>query len=94
MGQAPQISTLISLPAAKHVFVYRRQFHGKDHLRSANHYHVFDMGFGWAERVREHAALGLQRRSRYPLHVRSIKKINIELGERMVSTGKGVQQGR
>ena len=51
------------------------------------------MGLGRAERVRKHAALGMQRRSRYSLHVRSIEEINTELGERMVSTGQRVQQG-
>ena len=51
------------------------------------------MGFGRAERVRKYAALGLQRRSRYPLHVRSVEEINTELCERMVSASQRIQQG-
>ena len=51
------------------------------------------MGLGRAARIRQHAALSLQRRSRYPLHVRSIKEIDTQLGERMVSTSQRIQQG-
>lgn len=88
-----RINTLKYLPHPKALIPHRRQFHGKNHLRSTDHNHVFDMGFRRAEGIRKHAALGLQRRSRYPLYVRSIKKINAELGERMVSTSQRVQQG-
>jgi len=59
-GYRSQINVRMCLALLKHVFLHRRQFHGKDYLRTANHYHVFDMGFGRAERVRKHAASGLQ----------------------------------
>ena len=94
MGKTRRSTSTSTLLKLKHVFPRRCQFHGKNHLRTANHYHVFDLGFGRAKRVREHAALGLQRRRRHSLHVRSIEEINTELGERMVSTSERIQQGR
>ena len=51
------------------------------------------MGFRRAARIREHVATGVQRRGGDSLHVRPLEEVDVELGEGMVSTSKGVQQG-
>ena len=47
----------------------RRQFHGKDHLNPQHRNHLLNLGSRRPARIRQHAPLGLQRRSRHPLHV-------------------------
>ncbi len=72
---------------------YRRQLHGEDHHCAPNVHHVLAMGFGRAARVREHVAAGVQRCGGDPLHVRSLAEVDVEFGEGVVSTSKGIQQG-
>ena len=71
----------------------RRQLHGEDHHGSANDHYVLDLGFGRATGVRQHAAVGVQRRRRPPFHVRSLTQVDVELGQGVVPTSAWFQQG-
>ena len=71
----------------------RRQFYGKDYISTKDDDHVFNMGFRWSERVREHVATRLQRCCGNTFHVRPLAKVNPQLSEGMVSPSAGIQQG-
>jgi Ras of Complex, Roc, domain of DAPkinase len=46
--------------SCRHADSDRRKFHGEDDLDSQHGDHVFYLGSGWTEGVRQHVALGLQ----------------------------------
>ena len=48
----------------------RCKFYGKDHLYTEYRDHVLNLGSWRPKGIRQHAASRLQRRCRYPLHVR------------------------
>ena len=73
--------------------IIRRQLHGEDDLSVANNHHILHLGPGRAARVRKHASIRLQRRRCHPIHVRSLLKVNTQLGQEVVSPGTGIQQG-
>jgi len=71
----------------------RRQLHGEDDLSATNDDHILHLGPGRAARVREHASTRLQRRCGHPIHVRSLSQVDAQLGQGVVPSSTGVQQG-
>lgn len=71
----------------------RRQLYGEDNLSAANDDHILHLGPGRAARVREHAPARLQRRRGHPIHVRSLSQVDAQLGQGVVPSSAGIQQG-
>ena len=71
----------------------RRQLYGEDNLSAADDDHILHLGLGWAARVREYAPTCLQRCGGHLIHVRPLSQVDAQLGEGVVPSGKGVQQG-
>jgi hypothetical protein len=63
----------------------RCQLHGKDHLHQEHRNYLLYMGSGGSARVRQHAAVGMQRCCRDIVHVRLDKEEHPELYQGVVS---------